>query len=182
MASFNNPRRLKELEESAKRRKMKSYEKLLPPSLEEKILSAKQHKAIQLLTDFMNNWSPDYIAGQCGVTVAMIHRWKHDPFFLYELDKEITRRKTTYRLEAYKQLFRMIKKPRVLLAYLKMTGDFTEKIEIADKNVDELQENELDREINRIARELSVSGTEASNPESKTSRVTKAQKEEEGSD
>lgn len=124
-----------------------------------RVLSSRQLKGIQLMSDFMNCWSPDYIAGQCGVSIAHLYKWRNDPFFMKELNQEITRRKTMMRLEAYKQLFKAVRrgKPMLLLAYLKMTGDFAEKIEVKDTTNEVKKESDLDAEIQMLQDELGIS-------------------------
>ena len=181
MADWNSEKRQQEIEANkllrVARRRHKVWKRLTDPKVKEKslreaqrarffkvkILNEKQHKAIELLSDFMNCWSPLYICGQCEISLATLYKWRNDPFFLRELDKEITRRRTIFRLEAHRHLFRMIKrgKPRLLLAYLKMTGDFTQKVEITDKtNVDDMKESELDREIEQLSDELGISSAD----------------------
>ena len=182
---YNSPKRLEEIMTSkanrARRKREKFLKKVLDPLsmrkkvaalrmnqlLEVKVLSEKQHKCIALLADFMNCWSPEYIIGQCEITLKTLYAWRNDPFFLKELDKEITRRKTVMRLEAHRLLFRLLKrgKPRILLAYLKMTGDFKEQVEVTEKTSDDMNELELDKKIQELQDELGVSARNGSGSE-----------------
>lgn len=171
--------RVKEIEKSKEERKArlkaKRIKELMKPEVRKKalenaakarffkvtVLSEKQHKAINLMADFMNDWGPEYIAGQCNINIATLYNWRNDPFFIKALDKEITRRQTMFRLEAHRRLFKQIKKgnPRLLLAYLKMTGDFKEKLEVTDgdkKDLDSMNETQLDAEIQRLTDELGL--------------------------
>jgi len=172
MADWNNSKRLAEIEKSKTAREQRRWrfltsEKHRKKVLEGaararffkvKILNEKQHKAIALLSDFINCWGPEYIAGQVGINIATLYNWRNDPFFIKELDKEITRRRSMFRMEAHRQLFKQIKKgkPRLLLAYLKMTGDFKEQLEITEKTPDDVSEDKLDEEIQRLQDELGI--------------------------
>jgi hypothetical protein len=180
MANFNSPQRLAEMAKSAEwrraRKKNRLTKQLLKPEVrakamaglrrarfyQVKILNEKQHKAIALLADFINCWGPEYICGQAGINLATLYNWRNDPFFIKELDKEITRRRSMFRLEAHRQLFKRIKKgnPRLLLSYLKMTGDFKEQVEITEKTTDDKNETELDNEIQELQDELGITSRE----------------------
>jgi hypothetical protein len=173
--------RVKEIAESAEKRKEKlksnRIKQLMKPEVREKalmnaakarffkvkVLNEKQLKAVTLMSDFMNDWSPEYICGQCSINLATLYNWRNDPFFIKALDKEITRRQTMFRLEAHRKLFKQIKKgnPRLLLAYLKMTGDMKERVEVTDgdnkKDLDSMNESQLDAEIQRLSDELGIS-------------------------
>lgn len=180
--SVLSDKRNKELEQSAierkDRKKKRLIKQLMKPEVREKALrnaaksrffkvktlNEKQHKAIMLMADFMNDWSPEYICGQCNICLATLYNWRNDPFFIKELDKEITRRKTMFRLEAHRRLFKQVKKgnPRLILQYLKMVGDFApEKMEIVEKeDVGKLSDGELDKEIERLQNELGLRDSE----------------------
>jgi hypothetical protein len=127
-----------------------------------KVLNEKQHHCIALLSDFMNNWPTEYIIGQVGINKHTYYQWRNDPFFLKELDKEITRRRTMFRLEAHRQIFKAIRQAKgrgikLLLTYLKMTGDLKEHVEISEKTTDDLNETQLDEQIQRLSDELGLS-------------------------
>jgi hypothetical protein len=126
-------------------------------------ITGKQSKAIELLLDFQNNWPPEYIAAQCGVSTRTIHNWRNDPIFLRTLDKEITSRRTRVRLEAFRMLFKKIKfgNAKFLKMYLELTGDLKQHIKIEDEQtVDSRSEGEVDKELDKLRAELGVHDAE----------------------
>ena len=120
-------------------------------------LDERQRKAIILLSDPMHTYSNRYIAYACGVTRQSLYNWRNDPLFIQELDKEITKRKTSMRTEAYRHVYRWIRqgnKPMIKF-YLKMTGDLKEHI--VHEQADSHKSNtELDAEIKSLSSELGI--------------------------
>jgi len=116
-----------------------------------------QHRvAIDLLADLHNRWPMEYIAAQAGISVRMLRNWRNDPTFLRELDKELTKRKTTLRTEAYRQLAKFIARGDrgMIRFYLKLTGDLKEEIEVTHKNFDKMDDVQLEDELERRIKEL----------------------------
>lgn len=128
-----------------------------------KELNDKQRHAISLLVDFVNRWPDVYIARQVGVNIHTLRSWKNDPFFLGELDKEITRRKTFIRLKAFRNFFRLIDKGnlKATLAYFKMTGDLEELKPSGEVPGAGSSDAQLDKEIQRLQDELGLEVVES---------------------
>ena len=122
-------------------------------------LISQQALAIDLLLDFHNNWSPDYIAEKCNISTRMLHKWRNDPIFLKELDKEITKRRTRMRLEAYRLLFKKIRfgNPKFLKMYLELTGDLKKHMVVEDETQDtNMEESDVDKELRKLRTELGM--------------------------
>jgi len=125
--------------------------------LRPKILSDKQRMAIHLMTDFVHNFSYDWIAARLGVHLDTIYNWRNDPLFLRELDKEITRRRSFIRLHAFRNVHRAVIRGdmKATWNYLKMSGDLKENIEVIDRTGEhELSDNELNQEIVKLTQQL----------------------------
>jgi len=124
-------------------------------------VTSKQAMAIAMLVDFEQPYSPDYIAAKVGVSTRTFHNWRNDPVFIRELDKEITRRKTRMRLEAYRHLFRKLKtgNTKILFKYLEMTGDSSKNINLIESgnpDIDGRSELELDAELEKLRHQLGI--------------------------
>jgi|SRR3990172_5126869 len=121
-------------------------------------LSDKQRRAILMLSDFMHDYPKRYIANQLDITTMTLWNWRNDPLFIAELDKELTKRKTAFRLEAYKHTFRRIRRGdrRVIRDYFKMTGDLKHMVDVKVEEVQTPNED-LDAEISRLTNELGIS-------------------------
>jgi hypothetical protein len=127
-----------------------------------KVLNEKQRHMIALLTDFTRQVNRDQVCEEVQITTNTYTKWRNDPFFLQELDKEISRRRTFPRLEAMRHVFRQVNRGnmRVIRDFLKMTGDYKEKVELTSVPVEELPEEQLDQEIERLSSELGIEVTE----------------------
>jgi hypothetical protein len=123
-------------------------------------LNERQRKAILMLADFVHDYPKRYIAQAVGVSVVTLWAWRNDPLFIQELDREITRRKSAFRLEAYKHFFRRIRRGNkvAIRDYFKITGDLKHQVVIENK--EEIPESALDEEIQRLQKELGVRGIE----------------------
>lgn len=122
-------------------------------------LTPKQKHAIKLMSDFINNYSREFIADQVGVHPTKLAHWRHNPLFIRELDKAIAMRKTVMRPEAYRQLFKKLKKgsDKALALYLKMIGDLKDQVEFTDKTpIEDLDEKSIDDMINRMSNDLGI--------------------------
>jgi hypothetical protein len=129
-----------------------------------KELNEKQRHLIALLVDFTRKKTQQETCDEVGISVCVYNRWRNDPFFLQELDKEISRRRTFPRLEAMKHVFKQVNRGnmRVIRDFLKMTGDYKEKLELTNVPVEELPEEELNLEIERLSSELGIESPERS--------------------
>lgn len=149
--------RLREAKENKDFRQMIhqwSEEKLSSTS---KILSDKQRMAIYLMTDFVHNFSYKYISTRLGIDPSVLTKWRNDPLFLRELDKEITRRRSFIRIHAFRNIHRAIMRGSMkdTWNYLKMSGDLKENVNIVDHTGErELDDNELTQEIVRLTKQL----------------------------
>lgn len=122
-------------------------------------ISDKQRVAINLLLDWENQWPMEFIADQAGVSVPTLHRWKNTPRFLEELDREITKRRTYVRRDAFTKFFRAVKRgePWAIKEYLKMTGDLNPNNKIEDNSRDDkTADANIDNEIRRLSDELGL--------------------------
>ncbi|SRR6266496_129980 len=125
--------------------------------LHPKILSDKQRTAIYLMTDFIHNFSNEYICERVQVNKTEFYKWRNDPMFLRELDKEITRRRSFIRIHAFRNVHRAIMRGdmRSTWNYLKMSGDLKENINVTDNTGEhELNDAELNQEIMRLTKQL----------------------------
>ena len=147
--------RLKEAKENKDFRKVVeiwSEEKMRP-----KILTDKQRTVIYLMTDFIHNFSNEYICERVQVSKVELYKWRNDPMFLRELDKEITRRRSFIRIHAFRNVHRAIMRGdmRSTWNYLKMSGDLKENINVTDNTGEhELNDAELNQEIMRLTKQL----------------------------
>lgn len=148
-----------------------------------RVLNDKQRHLVSLLADFMNRWPAAYIQNQVGINQKTYRRWRNDPLVIAELDKEITRRKTLFRKEAYFQLLKLLQKgnTKALMMYFKMTGDLREHIDITETPGEaEGSENEIDQEIAQLSRELGVAVGETPGKERPTLRVVEGKEKTKG--
>ena len=149
--------RLKEAKDNKSIKKvvnMWAEEKLKP-----KILSDKQRTVIYLMTDFVHNFSNDYICERVQISKQELYKWRNDPMFLRELDKEITRRRSFIRIYAFRNVHRAILRGdmRSTWNYLKMSGDLKENINVTDSTGEhELNDAELNEEIMRLSKQLAA--------------------------
>jgi len=130
--------------------------------LTKKVLSEEQRMAIYLMTDFVHNFSYEYIAVRLNVSKETISKWRNDPFFIQQLDKELTRRRSFIRLHAFRNVHRAILRGdmKATWNYLKMSGDLKENINIVDRTGEhELSEHELEAEIARLSNNLANANT-----------------------
>lgn len=133
---------------------MWAEEKLRP-----KVLSDKQRTAIYLMTDFVHNFSNEYICERVQVSKTEFYKWRSDPMFLRELDKEITRRRSYIRIHAFRNVHRAILRGdmRSTWNYLKMSGDLKENINVIDNTGEhELNDAELNEEIMKLTKQLAA--------------------------
>lgn len=151
-------KRLRRLREAKDNRDIKkvvemwSEEKLRP-----KILSDKQRTVIYLMTDFIHNFSNEYICERVQISKRELYAWRNDPMFLRELDKEITRKRSFIRIHAFRNVHRAIMRGdmRSTWNYLKMSGDLRENINVIDNTGEhELNDAELNAEILRLTKQL----------------------------
>ena len=129
-----------------------------------KELNEKQRHLIALLTDFTRKPNQTEVCAEIQITTNTYCKWRNDPFFLQELDKEISRRRTFPRLEAMRHVFKQVNRGnmRVIRDFLKMTGDYKEKVELTTLPIEELPEEELNLEIERLSSELGIESTDGS--------------------
>ena len=185
--------RLQRVEESRKQRLLKKQERLrkqahrastlslVANQLRVREISDKQRHAITLMVDFSTVWTYRQIAEKVGCTVGTIRNWKNDPFFLKELDKEITKRKTFPRLKAFRQFFKRVQRGdlRALNMYFKMTGDIKEVIATEGANNTGMPDVDLDQEIQTLSDELGIEVVGPRRlPVSSTATVRAASREE----
>lgn len=127
-----------------------------------KILSEKQRLAIHFLTDFIHNYSNEWIITKINVDKHTFMSWRNDPLFIRELDKEITRRKSFMRLAAFRNINRAVARGSIKDSWkvLQMTGDLKDNIEITDRTGEkELDENELNAHIEMLTKQLAAATT-----------------------
>src|SRR5258708_22360728 len=114
--------------------------------------------AIYLMCDFVHNFSYEYICTRLRVDKATFYKWRNDPLFIRELDKEITRRRSFIRIHAFRNVHRAVLRGdmKATWNYLKMSGDLKETHEVIDKTGEkELSDVELNEEITRLTQQLS---------------------------
>lgn len=156
--------RIKEARDSKEIKKLAALwadEKLKP-----KILTPAQRAAINLLADFTKNYSNAYVIARLNVTASEFYKWRNDPLFIKELDKEITNRLTFIRIHAFRNVHRAVMRGSMkdTWMYLKMTGDLTEKHELVDKTeAIEMSDDELNEEILHLQEQLNKAHTPSGN-------------------
>lgn len=153
-------RRLMRLREAKDNKSIKKVVKIwAEEKLKPKILSDKQRTAIYLMTDFVHNFSNQYICERVGISKNELYKWRNDPMFLRELDKEITRRRSFIRIHAFRNVHRAILRGDMKSTwnYLKMSGDLKENINVIDSTGEhELNDAELNEEILRLTKQLAA--------------------------
>ncbi len=153
-------RRLMRLREAKDNKDIKKVVEIwAEEKLHPKILSDKQRTVIYLMTDFIHNFSNEYICERVQITKRELYTWRNDPMFLRELDKEITRRKSFIRIHAFRNVHRAIMRGdmRSTWNYLKMSGDLKENINVTDNTGEhELNDAELNQEILRLTKQLAT--------------------------
>lgn len=119
-------------------------------------LEEKQQQALRLLTDFHHVYSMAEIAALIGVSPPTLAKWRSDPIFNSLLNDEISKHRTTMRLEAFRAWFRAIKRgdTKVIKDYFKMTGDLREELDLNVKDMSAQTEEELAAEIKRMEAQL----------------------------
>lgn len=162
----NRLMRLREAKQVGSIKKM--VHNLVASDLKPKILTDQQRMAIYYMVDFTHpNRTYGWIAAKLGISVKVLCQWKNDTLFLREMNKEIDKRQSYMRLQAYKNIFRDIKNGSVKSSfnYLKMTGDFTEKVDITIDNSGEkeLDDDSLTAEIEELKGQLSTAHTPSDN-------------------
>ena len=136
-------------------------EKLRP-----KILSERQRMAIYLMSDFVHNFSYKYICTRLQIPESDLSKWRNDPLFIRELDKEINKRMTFLRVHAWRNVHRAVMRGSMkdTWKYLQMIGDLKERHEIVDRTGErELDDDELKNEISRLTTQLSTANTPSGN-------------------
>lgn len=151
-------RRLMRLKEAKDNKDIKKVVNMwAEEKLQPKILNDKQRMAIHLMTDFVHNFSNAYICERLAISKEQLYKWRNDPMFLRELDKEITRRRSFIRIHAFRNVHRAILRGDMKSTwnYLKMSGDLKENINVVDNTGEqELSDNELNQEIMRLTKQL----------------------------
>lgn len=149
----------KRMENNAKIQSLEAFKRgTLSGAAKIRSLTDKQRMAIDLLSDFVNCWSYQYVAEKVGVTMRRMNQWRNDSFFIKQLDIAITKKKTMMRREAFRHFFKRIKKgdARAIRDYFKMSGDLKENIVLEDHNLDSMPEAQLDLEIAKLSGELGI--------------------------
>lgn len=124
-----------------------------------KVLSAKQRLAIHYLSDFTREFSYKWIATKINVQETKLLKWRNDPLFLRELDKELTRRITSVRVHAFRNVNRAVMRGSMkdTWKYLEMTGDLKKQVEFNDRTGEkELSDAELEQEIAKLSNQLTI--------------------------
>lgn len=124
---------------------------------EDKFLNQKQKMAVFLLTDFVQNYTYDYVAKYVGVSTAELAKWRNTPVFMRELDKEINKRISFVRLHAFRNINRSIVRGNVKDSwkYLEMTGDFKRTVKFEDNTGEKnLTDEQLELEIKKQSKKL----------------------------
>lgn len=136
--------------------------------LNQQILTDKQRMALHLLSDFVHNFTYEYIACKLNVPLSELSKWRNQPLFLRELDKEITRRMSFIRLHAFRNVNRAIMRGSMkdTWKYLQMTGDLKEIHKITDDRTGEaeLSNAELTEQITSLMAQLANATEEATTP------------------
>lgn len=133
-----------------------------------RILSEKQRMAIYLMCDLTHQFDNNYIAAKLGIELQSIFRWKNDPLFLKELDKEMTKRKSFMKIHAYRNVNKAIMRGSMkdTWNYLKMTGDLKEYADPVDRTGEsELTDKQLRHQIKRLSKKLKREKMRANEPE-----------------
>lgn len=151
------------LQRIAERREKKKWASLMAVwadhQIKTKSLSDKQRVAIALMTDFVHNYSYEYIATRIGTDLQTITRWRNDPHFIREVDKEIRRRQNFILVHAFRNVNRAILRGSMkdTWQFLKMSGYLKDKVEI-DRTGEsvEMSDEELQNEILNLREQLSV--------------------------
>lgn len=151
-------RRLMRLREA---KENKSFKKVVEiwaeDNLKSRILTEKQRMVIYLMTDFIHNFSNEFICERAQISKAEFYKLRNDPLFLRELDKEITRRKSFIRIHAFRNVHRAIMRGDMKSTwnYLKMSGDLKDNVNITDNTGEhELSDAELNQEVLRLTKQL----------------------------
>jgi hypothetical protein len=161
----NRLRRLREAKQNGDIKRM--VENVVNKDLNpRKILTDKQRMAIYYLTDFVHSFKYKWVAARIGVDMKTLNLWRNDPLFMREMDKEITKRTSYMRGQAWRNVFNRITRGdiKVSLEYLKGIGDFKQHTESTDNTGEkELDDNELDAEINQLTKALSQANVPSDN-------------------
>lgn len=129
-------------------------------------LFPRQHRLLELLVDFENNYTTAQICEKLDITPQKYRRWRNDPIFQKALDREITKRSNQVRKEAYSHIFKRVRRGdiRTIFKYLQMTGDMKENLSIGDSdNIQDSNEDDLQAEIDRLTNELGLTKKLGSN-------------------
>lgn len=151
-------RRLMRLKEARDSKNLKKVVEIwAEDKLRPKILSEKQRMVIYLMTDFVHNFSNEYICERANISKAEFYKLRNDPMFLNALDKEITRRRSFIRIHAFRNVHRAILRGdmKATWNYLKMSGDLKENVNLVDSTGEhELNDAELNQEIMSLTAQL----------------------------
>lgn len=118
--------------------------------LKPKVLDEKQVLAIHLLADIEKKPSYEYVANRIGVTITTIYNWLQTQLFLDGLNKEITRRHSSIRLHAFRNVARAVRRGSMkdTWKYLEMTGDLKKGIVVEDRTGEkDLTDEDINEEI-----------------------------------
>lgn len=151
----DNDKKIKEQKRVLLQLGVKTRQMLKPAS---QMVSEQQKLAIAMLVDFEKNYPMEYIAAKVGVRVRRLQAWKNDPFFLKEMDREITRRRNKMRLKAYQNVFKRVDRGdiRTTFKYLQMTGDLSENLNITENTETEREDSDIQNEIQQLYAELGI--------------------------
>lgn len=130
------------------------------------ILNEVQREAVYLMADFVHNFSNQYIIKRLNIEPTTFYKWRNDPVFLRELDKEISRRKTFIRIHAWRNVHRAVSRGdmKATWNYLKMVGDLKEHVEVVDRTGEqEMDDEQLNQEIGRLNERLLAAHTPSTN-------------------
>lgn len=133
--------RLREAKQNGEIRKM--VVNLATKELRTKILSDKQRMAIYYMTDFVHDFKYKWIAARIGVSIKLLNTWRNDPLFMRELDKQIDRRVSYMKGQAWRNVFRRVAAGdvKVSIEYLKGIGSLRNNVDV---RVDDTGEKEKD--------------------------------------
>lgn len=127
-----------------------------------KPLTPIQLKAIDLLSDFIADYSMQEVSDELGINNQRLQRWMNRPEFLKALNQELDKRKTILRREAFSKFFGYVQKGKykALTDYFRMTGDLTNQLEVHHHDdgpqAEDLSDEQLDNEIQGLANELGL--------------------------